>query len=89
MEATASFSEGALDPCDRLGDGLVGHPEAPRDRPVAHSKLAKLQGFPSDPLVDRAFRGLDQRHLEWHCRRGSNTLRPGPPISIFMSNTYV
>ena len=79
MEATASFSEGFLDPCDRLGDGLVGHPETPGNRPVAHSKLPKLRGFPSDPLVDRAFRGLEQHHLEWQGPGVSNTLSPGPP----------
>lgn len=64
MGATASFREGALDPCDRLGDGLVGHPETPRNRPVAHSGLPELRGFPSDPLVDRALGDLDQSHLE-------------------------
>lgn len=79
METTASFSEGSLDPCDRPGDRLVGRPETPRKRPVAHPKLPKLQGFPSDRPVDRPLCGLDQRHLEWCRRRGWNTLRPGPP----------
>lgn len=75
----ASFSEGALEPSDRLGEGLVGHSESPRDRPVALSQFAKMQSLPSDPLVDRRLQGLDQRHLELQRPGGSNTLRPGPP----------
>ena len=75
----ASFSEGALDPPDRLGDGLVGHSEPPGNRPVAQSKFTKMQGFQSDPLIDGRLQGLDQRHLELQRPGGSNTLRPGPP----------
>lgn len=44
MRASRGWNGGAalfgfLDPCDSLRDGLVGHSETPRNRPVAHSKL--------------------------------------------------
>jgi hypothetical protein len=40
-----------------------------------------MQGLSSDLLVDRRLQGLDERRLEWQSPGGSNTLRPGPPIS--------
>jgi len=66
-------------PADRFGGGLVRHPEARRNRPVAQAKLSKMQGFPGDPLVGGRLQCLGQRHFEWQGPRGSNTLRSGPP----------
>lgn len=70
-----------LEPADCFGGRLVGHTEPHGDGAITQPKLSLVQRFSRNPLVDGQPGGLDKRHLERQLGRGSNSLRPGPPIS--------